>query len=371
MATPSDPRTPVTSMFTDRLGRAGIRSGQVLLVLLLATALVIALVRLKIVVIPVLIALILAAALAPVVRFLAKRGMPRLLATWLTLLAGVVLLSLVVVLVVLQIEGQWDTVVKSASDGIGQLQSYLGELNLPIDSKQLDDFRQTATGYLTSSDFASSAFGGVTAVAEVLTSAFLLIVVLFFFLKDGPSIWEFLLTPFGSDHTERGRRIGRTAVRVLGGYVRGTVIVALVDAVLIGVALAIIGVPLALPLAVIVFITAFIPIVGATLAGAVAALVALVTNGVGGAIAVVIVVIVVNQLEGNLLQPVVMGQSLKLHPLVILIALTAGSVLGGIVGAILSVPIAAVAWAIVKVWDRPEHEPAPRKKAARQKQASA
>ena len=126
--------------------------------------------------------------------------------------------------------------------------------------------------------------------------------------------------------------------------------------------------PLALPLAVIVFIAAFIPIVGATVAGALAALVALVAVSPFVALVVVIVVIAINQLEGNLLQPVVMAQSLKLHPLVILLALSAGTILGGIVGAVLSVPIAATAWAIVKTWDKPDwqlEQPAPRRKAAK------
>lgn len=115
--------------------------------------------------------------------------------------------------------------------------------------------------------------------------------------------------------------------------------------------------PLALPLAVIVFMTAFIPMVGATLAGILAALVALVANGPVAAIIVVGIVVLVNQLEGNFLQPIVMGRSLKLHALVILLALTAGTVLAGIVGAVLSVPIAAVAWGVITVWNG-ENEPA-------------
>jgi predicted PurR-regulated permease PerM len=143
-------------------------------------------------------------------------------------------------------------------------------------------------------------------------------------------------------------------VKVLGGYVRGTAIIALVDAVGIGIGLAILQVPLALPLAVIVFLGAFIPLVGATVAGILAALVALVANGPLVALIVVAIVIVVNQVEGDFLQPVVMAQSLKLHPLVILIALTAGTIVGGIVGAVLAVPFAAVGWAIIKVWDGPD-----------------
>ncbi|BDZ49271.1 hypothetical protein GCM10025867_15120 [Frondihabitans sucicola] len=139
-----------------------------------------------------------------------------------------------------------------------------------------------------------------------------------------------------------------------GGYVRGTATVALVDAIGIGLGLFIIGVPLALPLSVIVFLSAFVPLVGATVAGILAALVALVANGPVAAIVVVAIVILVNQLEGNFLQPVVMARSLSLHPLVVLIALTAGTIIGGIVGAVLAVPIAAVAWGIITVWNGPD-----------------
>ncbi|HEX2248690.1 MAG TPA: AI-2E family transporter, partial [Arthrobacter sp.] len=125
---------------------------------------------------------------------------------------------------------------------------------------------------------------------------------------------------------------------------------ALVDAIAIGAALLILQVPLAIPLAMIVFLGAFIPLVGATVAGILAALVALVANGPVVALIVVIIVVAVNQLEGDLLQPIVMGNALQLHALVILFALTAGTILAGIVGAVLSVPLAAVVWAVLQVW---------------------
>ena len=149
------------------------------------------------------------------------------------------------------------------------------------------------------------------------------------------------------------RSAGSPHRRQDGAYVRGTASVAFVDAVGIGIGLWILGVPLALPLAVLVFLLAFIPIVGATLAGILAALVALVANGWVNALFVVGLIVLVNQLEGNFLQPVLMGRSMKLHSFVILIALTVGTVLGGIVGAVLAVPITAVAWGIVQVWDGP------------------
>lgn len=146
-------------------------------------------------------------------------------------------------------------------------------------------------------------------------------------------------------------------MQVFGSYVRGTAAVAAVDAVGILIGLLILQVPLAFPLAVLVFVLAFIPIVGATVAGILAALVALVANGWVVALLVVGVVVLVNQLEGNFLQPFLMGRSMRLHAFVILVALTAGAVIGGIVGAVLAVPITAAAWGVVQVWDGP-HTPA-------------
>ena len=346
-------RPALRDLLTDRLGVLGIRSAQLILVIVLAAVAVFALVQLKLVVIPLLIALILAAALSPVIKFLRARGVSAILATWITLVAGIVVFGGLVTLIVLAVRDQWGELVTSASEGIDQLHEFVENGPFPVDQAQLDAFRDSVVDFLTSSQFGSGALAGVSVAGELITGILLAVVILFFFLKDGDKIWAFFLRPFSGHVLDRGQRIGRTAVKTLGGYVRGTATVAAVDAIAIGVGVAIIGVPLALPLAVIVFLSAFIPLIGATVAGILAALVALVANGPVAALIVVIIVIAVNQLEGNFLQPVVMAQSLKLHPLVILLALTAGTILGGIIGAVLSVPIAAVGWAIVKTWNPP------------------
>ena len=353
MADDTRSRPALRDLLTDRLGVLGIRSLQLLLVIVLAAVAVFALVQLKLVVIPLLIALILAAALSPVILFLRARGLSPIIATWITLVAGIVVFGGLVTLIVFAVRGQWDELATSASQGIDKLHEFVENGPIPVDQSQLDSLRDTVVDFLTSSQFGSGALAGVSVAGELATGIVLAIVILFFFLKDGDRIWAFFLTPFRGHVLARGQRIGQTAVKTLGGYVRGTATVAAVDAVAIGAGVAIIGVPLALPLAVIVFLSAFIPLIGATVAGILAALVALVANGPVAALIVVIIVIAVNQLEGNFLQPVVMAQSLKLHPLVILLALTAGTILGGIVGAVLSVPIAAVAWAIVKTWNPP------------------
>ena len=338
------------SIFTDRLGHLGLRSGQILLVIALAAVVVFAMVQLKLVVIPLLIATILASALSPLIMWMRRRGMPAIFATWITLLATISVLGGIITLIVLAVTDQIDELIASASDGLDQLQEFLAQGPIPIDQNQIDDLRTVAGDFFTSSQFGTGALAGASAFAEVITGAILLLVILFFFLKDGDRIWAFFISPLHGERFDRGVRIGRVSVGVLGGYVRGTAIIALVDSVFIGIGLTILQVPLALPLAVIVFLGAFIPLIGATIAGVLAALVALVALGPGVALIVIIIVVAVNQIEGNFLQPVVMAQSLNLHPLVILVALTAGTILGGIVGAVLSVPVAAVTWAIMQVW---------------------
>lgn len=352
-STPTPGTTRFHALLTDRIGWLGLRSGQLLLAIILASVAVYALIQLKLVVIPVLLALIVAAAAAPVLRFLRKRGMSHMMSAWTTLLGGLLIFGGIITMIVFAVQNQFGQLATSATDGLDQLQDFLLQGPLPIDQTMIDDARQAVVDFATSSQFGSGAIAGVTVAGEVVTGAALGVVILFFFLKDGGMIWNFFLKPLHGERLARGQRIGETSVKVLGGYVRGTATVALVDAVAIGIGLFVLQVPLALPLAVLVFIGAFIPLVGATATGILAALVALVANGWVVALIVVAIVIAVNQLEGNFLQPVVMAQSLKLHPLVILVALTAGTILGGIVGAVLSVPIAAVVWAIMKVWNAP------------------
>ena len=351
--------TTPTSSWTDYLGRAAIRSGQALLVLALLVVAVFGITQLKLVFTPLLLALIVASALRPFMRFLLARGANESLAAAITLISSVAVFGGVVTLVVFGIRGEWDTLFTSASEGLDSLQELLTSGTLPIDSAQIDSVRESVIDFVTSSQFGSGALAGVSVAAEIVAGLVLGLVVLFYFLKDGPRIWSFLIQPLAAKRHARAVRIGDRSVEVFGNYLRGTAIVAIVDALFIGIGLWILQVPLALPLAVIVFVGAFIPIVGATAAGILAALVALVTNDLTTAVIVIVIVVAVNQLEGNFLSPVVLGKSLRLHGLVILLALTIGTILGGIVGAIISVPIAAVGWAVIKAWNAPTPPPVP------------
>jgi predicted PurR-regulated permease PerM len=349
---PADP-----GPWRDGLGLLAIRSVQIIAVVVLAVGAVWGLRQLTLVVIPVMLAIVFASAFEPVMKWLRAR-MPSVLATVIVLLGIVVVIGGVGWGMVHAVTSQWDDLYASAVQGVNQIIEqvpiWVNSLPWDIDDDQLNEWLAQAQNFITSSNFGSA----VGAVANFVTGLVLMVVVLFFFLKDGPLIWSFLKRPFQGEWRERMDRIGAKSVETIGAYVRGTAAVAAVDAVGIGIGLFILGIPLAFPLTLLVFLLAFIPIVGATLAGILAALLALVDggrmdNGFIAAIIVVAIVVAVNQLEGNFLQPVLMGRALKLHSLVILVALTVGTVLASILGAILAVPFTAVVWGIIQVWDGP------------------
>nr|WP_237465849.1 AI-2E family transporter [Leucobacter luti] len=350
----ASPRRARSGLWRDGFGLLATRSLQVIIVLALTALVVLGLRSLSTVVIPILLALILASTFSPVMRWLRARNVPPALATVLVLLAIALLLTGVGWLIVWAVRDEWDELASQAQDGFSQVLEWVQSLPFAPSSEQISEWQDAVVDFLTSSQFGSGALAGVGAVTGFVTGLVLMIVVLFFFLKDGPQIWRFLLRPFEGRGLARAERAGDKTVATLGSYVRGTAAVAAVDAIGIWIGLMILQVPLALPLSVLVFVLAFIPLVGATVAGILAALVALVANGPLSAVLVVGVVVLVNQLEGNFLQPVLMGRALKLHSLVILLALTVGTVLSGVLGAVLAVPIAAVAWGIIKVWDGPD-----------------
>jgi putative heme transporter len=341
---------PAVGPWADGLGRAGSRAAQTLLIAAVAVAVVWVLLRVQVVVISLLVALILASAVAPLVKLLERRGWSNLLATLAAFLGVLLLVGGALTGIVLSVRSEWDTLSTQVADGWAELQDFLTAGPLPIDTAALDEALQRAREFLSSGTAASGAITGLSAATEFLTGAVLVVVILFFFLKDGTTMWNFILRWLqGERRAKLAESIDRGSA-VLGGYMRGTALVALIDAVFIGAFLVIAQVPLAIPLTVIVFVTAFVPVVGATVAGLLAALVALVANGPLIALALVAWIIVVNQVEGNILQPIIMGRTLSLHPMLILLALTVGTIVGGIIGAILAVPYTAVAWAVIQVW---------------------
>lgn len=345
MMTVVSARQPV---WEDGLGRAAIRSVQLLLVLGLLVVVTYAATEVRLVVVPLLLATLVAAAAIPAVDWLTRHRVPRTLSVWLTLLIGFVVVGGTSWWIGSAVRRQWDDLTTSAADGLVELRDYLVRGPLPFDEDDLVGVQDWVFDFAAGPEIQQGAITGATLVVEAIAGFVLGLVLLFFLLRDGRTIWGFLRDQLPGRYRDRSDLAARRSAEVLGRYVRGTAVIALVDAVVIGVALAIIGVPLALPLAVAVFFGAFVPLVGATVAGALAALVALVSNGFVTALIVVAVVVAVNQLEGDILAPVVLAQAVSLHPLAILLALSAGTIVAGIVGALLAVPFAAVAWTVVK-----------------------
>lgn len=261
---------PVSSMWSDSFGIIATRSVQIIAVVILLTAMIFGLHSLTVVVIPVLLALIFASAFAPVMRWLQDKKFPRLLSTVIVLVAILATLTGVGWLIVWAVRDQSDELISQAQEGFSQVMNWLRGLPFAPDAAQLDEWQDSITDFLTSTSFGSGALAGVSAVTSFVTGLVLMIVILFFFLKDGPQIWTFLIRPFNGEHRQRVLRVGEKTVQTLGSYVRGTAVIAAVDAVGIGIGLLILGVPLALPLAVLVFFLGFIPLVGATLAGVLA-----------------------------------------------------------------------------------------------------
>lgn len=339
----------VANLWGRNFGYIATRSLQILIVgTLIAIALKMVL-TVQLVLLPVLIALILGASLWPLVRSLRHKMSP-LAAAWTALISCVAVLGGVGTLIFFTVKMQWSTLASQAEKGFVQAKDYVLGLTDFVDQKQIDDGIQSFQDFMTSSQMGAGALSGISAVGNFFAGGILTFVILFFFLKDGDRMWRFFLSWIPNQHKEYWKHSGIQSVLTLGDYIRGTALVAAVDAVGIAIGLFAFQVPLAVPLSIIVFIGGFIPMVGATAAGILASLVALVTNGFWTALAIAIIVVVVNQLEGNFLQPKVMSKALSVHGLVILVSLTVGTVLGGIVGAVLSVPLTATAWAVIKIW---------------------
>lgn len=342
----------LSSLWSDALGRVAIRGLQLLIVAVVAWAVIQALVAVKVVVLAVLIALILASAVRPLVTGLERHKWSSTLAAA-TVFAGLlVVLGMVATGVVLGIRGGWQRLTDAAASGWRQLQDLIhgGPLPLPVDADTVNAALAQVGNYLRSAAARENAITGLSVASEMLTGTVLMVIVLFFFLKDGPRLWSFVLRWFRGDTRAKLAESGDRAVVILGGYVRGVALIATVDATFIGIGLFAVGVPLVIPLTVVVFVTAFVPVVGALVAGTLAALVALVAKGPIAALIVIGIVFVVNHIEGYFLHPVVMGRTLSLHGLVVLLVLSAGSIVGGVAGAVLAVPLTAVAWGVLQVW---------------------
>ncbi|GHH02777.1 AI-2E family transporter [Comamonas sp. JC664] len=329
------------------LTRSALFSGKLIVIAGAVVALVLLLARLYLIVLPSVVALLLATLLYPPVRWLSARKVPRALAT---LLAVLVLLLVAAAVFLLLVPRIVQEVSAAGSNMQAGLEGAIGWLTqeLPVSREQLDGLLQEGLAFLKSNAgrITSGVLAGANFAVQAMAGGLLTLTLLFFFVKDAEQLGGWVLARVSPSRRETVRAVGLRAWRTLSGYLRGVVIIAMVDAVGIGVGLAIIGVPLVLPLAALTFMGGFFPIVGATVAGFIAVLVALITSGPLDALLALGIVLGVQQLESNVLEPVVMGRAVPLHPVVILLSITAGGVLFGVAGAFLSVPVAAVLSAV-------------------------
>ncbi|MEU5947146.1 AI-2E family transporter [Micromonospora sp. NPDC047465] len=298
----------------------------------------------KIVVIPLAVALLLSALLAPAVGWLLRARFPRSLATAVVLVGGLAAVIGTLTLVVNEFIQGVPELSKKSSEGVRQIQDWLKTGPLHLSDGQLDRYIEEGQKWVNDNTekLTSGALSTAATLAEVLTGTLLVLFATFFFLRDGNRIWRFLVRLLPVAARWKVDDAGRASWSTLVAYVRATVLVAFIDAVGIGIFLVVFDIPFAFPLAALVFLGAFIPIVGATLSGVVAVLVALVDSGLVTALIILGVVIGVQQVEGHLLQPLIMGRAVAIHPLAVIIGIAAGVVLAGITGALVSVPLIAV-----------------------------
>ncbi|MEU4624571.1 AI-2E family transporter [Actinoplanes sp. NPDC023801] len=293
---------------------------------------------------PVVIALLLTTLTWPPARFLRRHGWhPALAATLVTLLFLLVAVGTIVGIAV-PVGAKSGELADQVVAGINELRQWAAEPPLKITDEQVSGYLDTATDKLQASvgGIATATLSGVSSVVNGLVNTVLALFLMFFFLKDGPRFLPWLGRQLPGRLSADIPTVAGRCWETLGAFVRSQALVGLLDALLIGLGLVILGVDLALPLAVLTFVTAFIPIVGALFAGFVAVIITFVTNGWTDALIVLAIIIVVQQLEGNVFQPMLQSRGLGLHAGVVLLAVTLGSSLYGIVGALLAVPVAAM-----------------------------
>jgi predicted PurR-regulated permease PerM len=300
--------------------------------------------RLRVVILPVVFALFAAAVLASPTTWLRERRVPRTLAALTVVVGAVVVIAGVIALLAPRVAAEIGDIGQDVEEGISTVTDWLLEGPLELTRVELDQYREDALDELRAraGDIAGGVLGGAYLVVEIVAGIVLALFLLFFFLRDGDRLWPWIVRLFPPEARAEVDEVGRITWDTLGSYLRGVTLVAVIDAVFIGLALWLIGVPFVLPLAVLTFIGGFFPVLGAFAAGGAAALIALVANGPLDALLVVIATFVVQQLEGNLLQPIIVGRAVQIHPVAVILAVASGAVIWGVAGAILAVPIVAV-----------------------------
>lgn len=302
--------------------------------------------------IPVVAALLIAALAAPLVDLLDRIGLPRGLATALTMIGGIALLAAMLTFVGQQIADGASDLAASSAEGLGQIRDWLRTGPLNVSNAQINNYLDDAQRALGDQAQGREVFSRVgelgTTLSHLLAAFFIVLFSIYFFLADGARIWAWVVRLAPRAARERVDSSGRVAWISLTQFVRATVVVALTDALGVMIVAAVLGVPFVFAIGVLVFIGAFVPIIGATVAGSVAILVALVDEGPVTALLMLAGVVAVQQFEGHVLQPFLMGRWVSLHPLGVIIAVGVGVLVAGIPGVLVAVPFAAAANAVVQ-----------------------
>jgi predicted PurR-regulated permease PerM len=298
---------------------------------------------LRLVALPCVAALLLTALLQPLTARLRRTGMPSLAATWCTVLTAIVVLAGITVLAANRVSAEYPRLSGEVKHTAHQVQVSLAGPPFHLSSARLQQYSNDLVHFLSQhqSLIAGTVVTGGKIVLELLTGLVLMMFVTFFLLKDGERIWAFLIKGLPPEGRRRAQNAGPAAWTALVNYMRGTTAVAAIHAVFIGLALFILGVPLLVPLVILVFLAAFVPLVGILVAGALAITVTLGTRGWLAAVILLAVFLAENQIESHLLQPLVVGRIVRLHPLAIILVLAVGGIVAGIAGAIVAVPAAA------------------------------
>ncbi|MER6084069.1 AI-2E family transporter, partial [Streptomyces sp. NPDC001833] len=304
------------------------------------------------------IALLITALLQPTVARLCRYGMPRGPATALTAISGFVVIGLMGWFVTWQVMENVDTLSDQVQNGIDDLRNWLLKSPFHVTDKQINQIAKNLREAIGANTDQITSFGleGVQVIVEALTGILLVFFSTLFLLYDGARIWQWFLKLVPSAAREGVAGAGPRAWRTLTAYVRGTVLVALIDAIFIGIGIYFLDVPMAVPLAVFIFLFSFIPLVGAVASGALAVIVALVTQGVFTAVMTLAVVLAVQQIEGHILQPFILGRAVRVHPLAVVLTVAAGGMVAGIGGAVVAVPLVAVTNTVVSYLHHYSHE---------------
>ncbi|MFJ8623829.1 AI-2E family transporter [Kitasatospora sp. NPDC093550] len=304
--------------------------------------------RLELPVIAVFVALVITSVLRPVVDLLAK-VMPRSLAVLLSFLCTIVVIGGVLALVGTTVADEWSQLSNELRGGLGRIDRWLTGSPFHLRPGTVTDLRAKIGDFIAAhrSTLVNTALSGAGRAVELVTGLALAVFCSVFFLHSGDRMWCWAQRQLPARSRPAWDRAGRAAWRTFAGYTRGVLIVAATNAVLVGIALAILRVPLVLPLMVLEFVAALVPLIGSPIALAIASLVALAARGPVVALLVLALIVIIGQIEGHLLHPLVLGWSVRLHPVAVALSVTGGAVLGGVLGAVVAVPVVSVAWAVI------------------------